>query len=267
VDLYALTAARAGLWLLFLMRASGFMFFAPLLSTRVSPPQLRIALAFFLALIGYIAWGPMLATPQEVTIAWFVPAAVSELMLGLILGYLVGLVFAAFQYAGQLIGYQMGFAVVNVLDPHTQNQVSLIGEFLFAVVMLAFLSMNLHHDMLGLWYESYRIAPPGAFSFAGIAAAHSAYLPALTAACADLFYLALKIAMPLLAFLLLTDLALGIVARVMPQLNVFIVGIPLKVAVGLFFLSMVVLQFDPAVHQSMVRYINHAGAMLHALAT
>ncbi len=155
----------------------------------------------------------------------------------------------AVQFAGQLIGYQMGFAIVNVLDPHSQTQISLIGEFLFAVVMLSFLNLNLHHDLIGLWYQSYDIAPPGGFAFASLADPGSAFMPALVRTFDDIFYLALKISLPLVAFLLLADLALGIIARIMPQMNVFIVGIPLKVAVGLFFMSLVVLQFDPVVRQ------------------
>jgi flagellar biosynthetic protein FliR len=81
----------------------------------------------------------------------------------------------------------------------------------------------------------------------------------------DLFILALKVAVPLVAFLLLTDLSLGIIARVMPQMNVFIVGIPLKIAMGLLFLSLVVLQFDPVVRQTTNTFINDAGALLTAL--
>jgi len=70
---------------------------------------------------------------------------------------------------------------------------------------------------------------------------------------------------PLVAFLLLGDLSLGIIARVMPQMNVFIVGIPLKIAMGMVFLSLLVLQLDPVVRQTTHRFINDAGALLHAV--
>lgn len=260
---YALEHAQ--LWLLFLLRAGGFIFVAPLFSTRLGPPQFRIGLTVFLALISFVAWAPAVHLP-DITLGSFVPLALSELALGLLLGFSMGLMLVAFQFAGQLVGYQMGFAMVNVLDPHSQNQVSLVGEFMFAVVMLCFLSLNLHHDLLGLWYQSYAIAPPGGFAFAGIADTSSPFLPALVSTCDDIFYLALKISLPLVAFLLLSDLALGIIARILPQMNVFIVGMPLKIAVGLFILSLVVLQFDPLVRQCTVRFLNHSGELMSSLA-
>jgi flagellar biosynthesis protein FliR len=259
VDVLSLGLGQAQIWLLFLLRAAGFCFVAPILSSRVAPAQLRIALTVFLAMVSFLAWAPLCTLQPGMEMGVFLPAAASEIILGLLLGFLVGLLFMAFQFAGQLIGYQMGFAIVNVLDPNSQTQVSLVSEFLFACVTLSFLSLNLHHEMIGVWYQSYQIAPPGSFALTNLS------LPVLTACCDDIFYLSLKIAMPLLAFLLLTDLALGIVARVMPQMNVFIVGIPLKIALGLIVLALVILQFDPAVRQVTLTFVNHAGEMLSAL--
>ncbi len=258
MDILSLGFGAAQVWLLFLLRTLGFVAIVPLLSARAAPSQFRVALVFFLTTLAFIAWAPHTVSP-EMGMAEFVPAGLSELALGMMLGFIVGLVFVTFQFAGQFIGYQMGFAIVNVLDPQTQNQVSLIGEFLFAVVMLAFLQLNLHHDMLGLWHASYQLAPPGEFVLQNMQLAH------LVALGDDLFILALKIAVPLVAFLLLTDLSLGIIARVMPQMNVFIVGIPLKIAMGLLFLSLIVLQFDPVVRQTTNTFINDAGALLTAL--
>ena len=267
MEILGYSVGMAQLWLLFMLRTAGFIFVAPLLSAKAAPPQLRLLLTFFLTAIAFTAWAPHAAAPvgQAAALATsgmagFVPAALSELALGMMLGFIVGLIFVTVQFAGQLVGYQMGFAIVNVLDPQSQSQVSLISEFLFAAVMLAFLNLNLHHDLIGLWYQSFDVAPPGSWAIEHFT------LPALTAACDSMFWLALKIAMPLLAFLLLADLALGIMARVMPQMNVFIVGIPLKIAVGMLVLSMVVLQFDPVVRQSTVRFINHAGELLSTLA-
>lgn len=250
---------QAALWLLFALRALGFIFIVPLFSARSAPPQFRVMLVFFLTMLSFTAWSP-LCTPPGTALQDFVPAAISELILGLMLGFIVGLIFVTFQFAGQFIGYQMGFAIVNVLDPQSQTQVSLIGEFLFAVVLLAFLNLNLHHDFIALWHQSFNIAPPGAWALENFS------LAGLLGACDDLVYLAFKVALPLLAFLMLSDLSLGIVARVMPQMNVFIVGIPLKIAMGLFFLSFVVLQFDPVVRQITLRFVNDAGRLLYDLA-
>ena len=258
VEILGLGMGAAQVWLLFMLRTLGFVAVVPLFSARAAPPTFRIALTFLLTTIAFIAWMPRAQLP-DTTLASFIPAGVSELVLGLMLGFMTGMVFVAFQYAGQFIGYQMGFAIVNVFDPQTQNQVSLIGEFLFAIVILCFLDLNLHHDFLYLWFQSYDIAPPGVFSLDQYS------LTGILAMCNDLMILALKIAVPLLSFLMLTDLSLGIIARVMPQMNVFIVGIPLKIAMGLIFLSLVVLQFDPLVRHVTMEFINDAGLLLRDL--
>jgi flagellar biosynthesis protein FliR len=258
-------------WLLFMLRTLGFIAVAPFFSARNAPVQFRIFLVFLMTSISFAAWSPLAVSPGSAP-ARFFPAAVNELLLGLILGFLVGLIFVTFQFAGQFIGYQMGFAIVNVLDPQSQEQVSIIGQFLFAVATLVFFGLNLHHDLLGVWHVSYEMAPPGHWSFAGLARSTMlgaqevpVWLPWLGAVCGQMMWLALKIALPLLAFLMLTDLALGIIARVMPQLNVFIVGIPLKIAMGLFFLSILLLQFDPIVREATNRFVDHAGQFLHML--
>jgi flagellar biosynthetic protein FliR len=251
---------KAQLWLLFMLRTLGFVGIAPLFSARAVPLQFRAVLVIYLTILSFAAWAPAVEQPLP-GLESFVPAALSELVLGMMLGFIVALVFVTFQFAGQFIGYQMGFAIVNVLDPQTQDQVSLIGEFLFAAVMLAFLSLNLHHDLIGLWFQSYDLAPPGSYAFQQMG------LGTLVAYGDDLVILALKVAMPLIAFLLLTDLSLGIIARVMPQMNVFIVGIPLKIAIGLLMLSLLVLQLDPVVRQATNEFINDAGRLLAELAT
>ena len=252
------------LWLLFLLRALGFVFLAPLFSVRSAPPIFRFGLGFLLAVLAYIAWAPTganAAWSAPHSFAEFLPLAVSEIILGLGLGFFTSLAFVAIQWAGSLIGYQMGFAIVNVLDPHSQTQSSIIGEFLFAVSMLVFLDLNLHHDILRLWHQSYTLAPPGSFS---LGAASPMLLGGVMG---EVSQLALQLALPLMAFLLLADLALGILARILPQMNVFAVGLSLKIGLGLLLLSFYVLGLDPAVRKAVYASINEAGAWLHAIAT
>jgi flagellar biosynthesis protein FliR len=262
VDLIGNLLAMEQELLLFLLRTSAFIVIAPFVSARFSPPQFRIALSVFLSITAWSAWGPgrfPQALPQDAS-GWgiFVPMALSEVLLGLLLGFFCGLMFAAFQFAGSVAGYQMGFSIVNVLDPHTQQQQSIIGDFLFVCATLAYLEMNLHHNLIGAWFESYSLAPPGQFDLTKLP------LELLSTAMAGMLVLAMKIALPITAFLLLIDLALGILARVVPQLNVFIVGIPLKTAVGLGVLSVMVLALNPLVRQGAHEFFNYAGTLLKA---
>ncbi|MCC7477976.1 flagellar biosynthetic protein FliR [bacterium] len=227
------------LWLLFALRAIAFLLTAPIFSARFVPQQFRIYLAFLMAVIAYSAWAPgksiAILQPGD-----FILAGINEILTGLVLGTILSLVLLAFQFAGSLAGYQMGLSIVNVLDPQSQQQVSIVGDFLFACATLAFLELNLHFDVLRLWQRSLELAPPGGLVLEAGTAEYALVLESIT----SLLMLGLQISMPLVLFLLLVDAALGILARVVPQLNIFVLGTSAKGAIGLILLSLLVLEVD-----------------------
>ncbi len=232
------------LWLLFALRAMAFLLSAPIFSARFVPLQFRVYMAFLMAVIAYSAWAPQQGA-ATMAAGDFVMAAINELLLGLVLGTILSLVLLAFQFAGSLAGYQMGLSIVNVLDPSSQQQVSLLGDFLFACATVAFLELNLHHDVLQLWQHSLDVAPPGSFALQSGNAEFTLVVAAIT----DLLRLGLQISMPLVLFLILVDAALGILARVVPQLNIFVIGTTAKTAIGLILLSLLVLEIDALIIQ------------------
>jgi flagellar biosynthetic protein FliR len=153
-----------------------------------------------------------------------------EFSVGFILGFIVLLVFVSVQLAGQFIDMRMGFALANVMDPQNGNQTAVIGQFKNVLAILFFLSINGHHYLLRSLSKSFEIAPLTSLQLS------NPLFAKLLRMIGDLFPVAFKIALPLIAVLFITDIAFGLVARTVPQLNIFVVGLPTKILVGLLIL-------------------------------
>jgi len=170
-------------------------------------------------------------TPFFTEVIPFGIGVMGEIILGVIIGFSVRLLFAAVQLAGQLVGFQMGFAIANVIDPQTGSQVSIIAQFKNVLAILIFLAINAHHWFLRALAESFKMVPLFEFQFNGL------LMEQLMRLTHNMFIIAVKIGAPIIAALLLTSVSLGLLARTVPQMNVFIVGFPLKIGIGFLFLS------------------------------
>ena len=139
----------------------------------------------------------------------------------------------AIQVAGSFIDLQIGFAIANIIDPNTGIQSPLTGKFLYTLALLFLLSIDAHHYLLDGILHSFQYVPltEWAVHFGSGSLAERA-----TAAFVAMFTTALQIALPILAPLFITDLGLGLISRAVPQVNVFIVGLPLKALISFFFL-------------------------------
>jgi flagellar biosynthetic protein FliR len=223
---FDLTANQLGGFILVFMRSSGIFFLTPVIGSKNVPVQIKIGLSLFLAIVAF----PFIKLPTSLNLdspIMFALAIGKELSVGLLIGYVGLLFFSAILIAGQLIDLQMGFGLVNVIDPMQQIQVPVMGQLKYLIAVLIFLSINGHHWFITALSKSFQLVPIGTFSFT----------PRLTMAAissfTEVFALALKLCAPIVATLLLVDIALGILARTMPQMNVFIVGFPVKIAMGL----------------------------------
>ncbi len=218
-------------FLIILIRVSSFFVTAPIFGGTGVAPQTKIALGALFAAMILIVNGPVsIHMPSSILEA--VVLVAGEVAFGVTLGYAASLVFAGVQLGGMMMGYQMGFAVANVLDPVSNNQVSIIGQFLFLFALLYFLAMDAHHILLKGMADSYILAPVGTFSVTQQATGW------IVGMFARMFWLGLKLAMPVVGAIFLVDVALGIVAKTVPQMNVFIVGLPLKSLLGMFILAL-----------------------------
>lgn len=225
-------------------------FLGLLLSTPAfEAPSFPMSVRFWLASVLALAAWPFLSAPlpERVLLGWggVVLAGAGELLVGVALGLLSALPLYAVQVAGRVIGTQMGFGMVNVLDPFSQVQVSLIGQIKFLLALWYFFYWNGHLLLLRALLETFRLVPLGG---AGLSLAAEIGTGTWLQ---ELFVLSFRIVLPYFGTLLLADLGLGFVARTVPQMNVFVLGLPLKIILG-FFLLIVVLPLTVNVLQGQI---------------
>lgn len=185
-----------------------------------------LALLFF-KIVPELAGSPLFSR-ELVEIAL---AVLREMVIGILVGLLASLLFAAVQTAGQMIGFQMSFAVANVVDPVTSLQVPLIAQFYYMLAILLFLAFGAHRWVFKALAESFNLIPLAGFT------PGEGLLELMLRYSSAIFSTAIKIAAPLMAALLLSDVSLGVVARTAPQMNIFIVGMPLKILLGMLLMS------------------------------
>jgi flagellar biosynthetic protein FliR len=162
----------------------------------------------------------------------FVIGIACEIVTGVVIGFLIRLVFTGIQLTGELVAFQMGFSVVSVIDPMSSSQVTVITQLLYMFAILIFLTINAHHWVLRALVESFNLIPPFGFHSSG------GVMTRLTQAAGDLFVNAVKAGSPVIVSLLLASLGLGLVGRAVPQMNVFMVATPVTILIGFFFLSL-----------------------------
>lgn len=215
--------------LLVSLRFSALFLLSPIFATANVPVTYRVL--FFLALSALLVIGLGInAQNISLTVGSVFTAAVSELLVGAVMAFGVFAAFAAFTFGGRILDFQMGFGVANLIDPVTNTQSPLIGTVLNLLGVMMFFIINGHHMLIrGLAYSLQQI-PPGSFI-------QHWNFSALVAQFSVLFVYGIAIVAPAIAALLLLDAGMAVAARTMPQVNMFIVGIPLKIFVGLTVLA------------------------------
>ncbi|WP_163536809.1 flagellar biosynthetic protein FliR [Gracilibacillus sp. YIM 98692] len=208
-------------FILILVRVMSFFVTVPIFSYRNIPTHLKIGLGFFLA------WTMVYAThiPSIIIDGFFIILVLKEAVIGLLLGLIAYLILAAIQIAGGFIDFQMGFAIANVVDPQTGAQSPLIGQYFYTIAILFLLTVDGHHLLInGLLYSFEIIALDQLIEFNSIDYVLQVFN--------QMFVIAFQLSIPIVGCLFLVDVALGIIARTVPQLNVFVVGLPLKILVS-----------------------------------
>jgi flagellar biosynthetic protein FliR len=216
-------------FLLVFARLSAALVPVPLFGARSVPPQTKIGLGLLLSLIVLPLNARPAAAPTE--LLSFFAIVGSEVLVGLAIGIAVMLVFQAIEMGAGLVGLQIGFSFAEVVDPLTGARSGVMELFYRIVATLVFFTVNGHYLVIGALVHTFEVVPAGDADLTLIAGER--VVPFFAA----LFVVGLRVALPVTAALILTDLALGIVGRAVPQMNVLIVGLPLKVGVGLFVLA------------------------------
>ncbi|QLA16409.1 flagellar biosynthetic protein FliR [Desulfolutivibrio sulfoxidireducens] len=232
MDLFNLDPATIFSFFLTLMRVSLILFLMPFFGGSVLPNPIKAALCLVLSL----AIWPRLSFPGAIMPAspWMIALMLfGEVIMGLLLDVIVRFLFAAVQTAGHYVGFAMGFAIMNVVDPLSGAQEPITGHVLYQTTMLIFLSLNGHLFLLQGLADSFHLVPPGGLLINPELGEH------LLAFSGNIFVLAAKIAAPVIASLFLVDLALALISRAAPQMNVLFIGFPLKIGVGFVFMTLV----------------------------
>jgi len=223
------------------LRIGPLFVMTPVFGTAEIPVRVRVflELAFATALVSMSA--PANVSPLSSTGA-LLAAALSELVIGMVMVFGVFAAFGAFLFGGRLLDIQIGFGIANVFDPITRSQGPLIGTALNLLAIAVFFAVDGHHMLLrGIAYSLSRF-PPGR-SLTELQPA------AIVEQFGVVFAYGLMVVAPAVIILLLLDVGLSIAARTMPQMNVFIVAMPLKVAVGLLTLALSMHYLAPALHR------------------
>jgi len=234
------------------VRIMAWLSIDPLLGNRAAPNSIRLGLALVLT----IAIAPTLPSPPAVPVAsgQGILILVQQILIGLALGFALRIVFAALSTAGQFIGMQMGLSMASLYDPVNGAQTPVLGQLLIVTSTLILFAANGHHQVIAALWNSFHEVPIGAVPASG-----RGFLGLVDWA-GVIFSTGLHIALPVAAALLAANLALGMMTRAAPQLNIFSVGFPITLGTGLLALYFAIV-YLPAYIERFWRDAIQAGLM------
>lgn len=214
------------LYFLIVVRISCFLAASPIFSMRGIPNILKIGFSLLLSMVVYSVI-PEPALNFGNNAVTYLLCIVNEVIFGLSIGYLVNLLFLAIQMGGQFIDFQIGFSMAAAYDPTTESTVSIFGRLYNWIGLMLMFLLNGHHYLIYAIAGSFESIPIGAVSLSSFNVADIVGLFSKS------MILAFQISIPVITILLLTDIVLGLISRTVPQINVFILGMPLKILVGI----------------------------------
>jgi len=223
-------------YLLVFIRMTSLFVISPIFGRQNMPSYLKIGLALFTTFIIAPLLGNVVI--QYTNLIDFTLIIFKEMFVGVIIGYVSYMVFSSLFVAGQIIDTQIGFGMINVLDPQSNIQVPLIGNFLYILATLIFIYADGHHILFSAIAKSYNIVPINSLLLT------NEMINNLIGIFSETFLFAIKIAFPVVAAVLISEVALGILARTVPQMNVFMVGMPLRIVMGLLVLLIILPGFS-----------------------
>lgn len=210
---------------------------SPLLGGRGIPASAKIGLAFVLTVLVAPVAGPMPAIPPSSALGIFI--LVQQVMIGVAMGLAMRVVFSAIEMSGQIMGLQMGLGFATFFDPQNSSQIPVLGQFIGLVAMLFFLAIDGHLMVISALVESFNVLPVGLHPISGEG------WRTLALWGGEVFRAGVLISLPVVAVLMMTNVALAVLTRAAPQLNIFAVGFPLTLGVGFIVLSVSIGYFAP----------------------
>ncbi len=221
-------------FILITIRFGSLFMITPMFSSMVIPTEVKAGLSLLCSIILYPIVFAQGVQPFPDSLLRVVFQAGNEALVGLILGFVTYLTFSTIHLAGQFMDLRMGFAMVNVVDPFTGSDAPLMGQFKNILALLLLLTINGHHQILLALTKSFDILP------IGVPVLSKPIIGYVLRIGGDIFLIGFRLALPVIAVLFIVDVIFGFLARTVPQMNVFILGFPIKILLGflVLFLAM-----------------------------
>ena len=234
------------------------MFIAPFFSSQMIPQRIKVMLAFWISLVIYPTVASLnINIPNNMGLYGLL--VVNEVAIGIYIGFLVAMIFTAFQLSGQYFAVQMGFGFTEVLDPLAQVSVPLIGQLKNFMGLLVFLVINGHHLLIQAVYRSYELAP-----LIGLdKGSTGGLLKFLLISFTDMFVIALKIALPIIGVIFLISVSMGVLAKAAPQMNIMMLGFPFKIIMAFALLILMTPLIIRIMNVSLDRTFQFISKVLH----
>lgn len=230
---------KTDIYLLIVVRLLGFFAIMPIFSGRNVPNITKVGLSVIIAGIIFSTQqvGPVQYNDNVIGYSLLI---IKELVVGLLIGYSVYMVFSTLYLAGQLVDFQIGFSMVSVFDPISQIQVPITGNLYYFLVGTLLVATNADHTIFRALFYSYQVLPIG---YADVLSGElmSNFMEIIS----NYFIIGFKISMPVLGTIMVMNTALGLMARTAPKINIFSVGIPLKMVAGLLIVAITINMFTP----------------------
>lgn len=221
----SVTLQQLEFFLIIVVRMSGFIFTAPFFGLRNVPLRIKTGLTLAMAVVMFyvLPYEPL----EYAGVIGFALLIVEETLCGLILGFVANICYQILAFSGQLLDMEIGFSMVNEMDPVTSAQVTVSGNLYSYAVMLMLMITYMHHFLLDALIDSYALVPIGKVAI------NPMVYTVVVKLVGEYFVLGFRIVLPVFAAMLIVNSVLAILARVAPQLSMFVIGIQLKVFVGL----------------------------------
>jgi flagellar biosynthetic protein FliR len=241
-----------------LFRVAGIMVFAPFFNSGAIPAPVKAGISLVAALM-LAPLVPAAAVPAAGGLPALLFSVLGEALIGMVLGLAASFVFAALQLAGQVVGFQLGYSIINVIDPQSDVQTSVISILYNFLGLVFFLMIDGHH-----WFF---LAVSGSFAYlpAGGARLHGPLVDEMVRLSSGIFSAGVQIAGPVIAATATADVLMGIIGRVAPQINILVVGLPLKTLVGLGCMSIAFYFFPQFLGRSFLELAQVLAGLLPAL--
>lgn len=243
---------------LIFVRVSTALIASPVFGSRTIPTLPKIFLSLIIAYIVYLTIDRSVLT--NVPTGWMlVILSIKEAITGLVMGFMMQFVFWGVSYAGTLIGFDMGLTMAEVFNPSSEESGNVIGEFLYYGALMVFFLINGHHYIISSIKHSFSVIPLGKFTI------NKPVYDLIVIYAASVFVIAVKIASPIMVSFFLVHIGEGIIARIIPQMQVFFVTQPLKIGVGLLLLSSITPLYIYVIKNLMQDYENKLYNLIAAM--